>query len=100
MPAPVSVPASEGHASADKPAKSKAELKAERRARQEAERASKQGKKGDAGQPVATGKPKAPPSELQPGNGKKIILHRVIFRAESDSLCFSSGKEDPRKCPG
>ncbi|XP_042360037.1 translation initiation factor eIF-2B subunit delta [Plectropomus leopardus] len=65
-PAPVPVPASETPASADKPAKSKAELKAERRARQEAERASKQGKKGDVGQPAVTGKPKAPPSELQP----------------------------------
>ncbi|XP_033503929.1 translation initiation factor eIF2B subunit delta [Epinephelus lanceolatus] len=66
-PAPVPVPASETPAPADKPAKSKAELKAERRARQEAERASKQGKKGDVGgQPAATGKPKAPPSELQP----------------------------------
>lgn len=65
-PATVPVPASETPASADKPAKSKAELKAERRARQEAERASKQGKKGDVGQPTATVKPKAPPSELQP----------------------------------
>ncbi|KAL7387801.1 hypothetical protein ABVT39_001523 [Epinephelus coioides] len=66
-PAPVPVPASETPAPADKPAKSKAELKAERRARQEAERASKQGKKGDVGgQLAATGKPKAPPSELQP----------------------------------
>lgn len=66
-PAPVPVPASESPAPADKPAKSKAELKAERRARQEAERASKQGKKGEVGQPVPTGKPKAPLSELQPG---------------------------------
>ncbi|XP_008288555.1 translation initiation factor eIF2B subunit delta isoform X2 [Stegastes partitus] len=65
-PAPVSVPASEAPAPADKPAKSKAELKAERRARQEAERASKQGKKGDTGQPAATSKPKAPPNEMQP----------------------------------
>ncbi|CAL8394113.1 unnamed protein product [Gadus morhua 'NCC'] len=51
---------------ADKPAKSKAELKAERRARQEAERASKPGKKGDPGPQSTAGKPKAPPSELQP----------------------------------
>uniref|UniRef100_A0A7N6BXR4 Translation initiation factor eIF2B subunit delta n=1 Tax=Anabas testudineus TaxID=64144 RepID=A0A7N6BXR4_ANATE len=65
-PAPVSVPASESPAPTDKPAKSKAELKAERRARQEAERASKQGKKGEVGQQVATGKSKAPLSELQP----------------------------------
>ncbi|XP_054474592.1 translation initiation factor eIF-2B subunit delta isoform X2 [Anoplopoma fimbria] len=64
--APVPVPASESPAPAEKPAKSKADLKAERRARQDAERASKQGKKGDVGQPAATGKPKAPPSELQP----------------------------------
>ncbi|XP_028253585.1 translation initiation factor eIF2B subunit delta isoform X2 [Parambassis ranga] len=66
VPAPVSVPASEAPAPADKPAKSKAELKAERRARQEAERASKQGKKGETGQQAATGKPKAPPNDLQP----------------------------------
>ncbi|XP_067429112.1 translation initiation factor eIF-2B subunit delta isoform X2 [Thunnus thynnus] len=65
-PAPVPVPASEAPAPADKPAKSKAELKAERRARQEAERASKQNKKGDVGQQATAGKPKAPPSELQP----------------------------------
>ncbi|KAM4521638.1 translation initiation factor eIF2B subunit delta isoform 2-T2 [Odontesthes bonariensis] len=65
-PAPVSVPASESPAAPDKPTKSKAELKAERRARQEAERASKQSKKGDSGQQAATGKQKAPPSELQP----------------------------------
>ncbi|XP_039980432.1 translation initiation factor eIF-2B subunit delta isoform X2 [Xiphias gladius] len=65
-PAPVPVPASESPAPADKPAKSKAELKAERRARQDAERASKQGKKGEVGQQASTGKPKAPPSELQP----------------------------------
>ncbi|XP_013874933.1 translation initiation factor eIF2B subunit delta isoform X2 [Austrofundulus limnaeus] len=66
-PAPVFVPASsEAPASADKPTKTKAELKAERRARQEAERASKQGKKGDPGQQAASGKLKAPPSELQP----------------------------------
>ncbi|XP_068580684.1 translation initiation factor eIF2B subunit delta isoform X2 [Cebidichthys violaceus] len=65
-PAPVPVSASETPAPADKPAKSKADLKAERRARQEAERASKQGKKGDVGQPAPTIKPKAPPSELQP----------------------------------
>lgn len=65
-PAPVPVPASETPSAADKPAKSKAELKAERRARQEAERASK-GKKGDVGPQAAPGKPKAPPSELQPG---------------------------------
>ncbi|XP_030261574.1 translation initiation factor eIF2B subunit delta isoform X1 [Sparus aurata] len=64
-PAPVPVPASETPSAADKPAKSKAELKAERRARQEAERASK-GKKGDVGPQAAPGKPKAPPSELQP----------------------------------
>lgn len=61
---PAVVPASE--TPVEKPAKSKAELKAERRARQEAERASKQGKKGETGQQAATGKPKAPPSELQP----------------------------------
>lgn len=68
VPALVPVPASETPPPGDKPAKSKAELKAERRARQEAERASKQGKKGDVGgQQVAAGKPKAPPSELQPG---------------------------------
>ncbi|XP_019121585.1 translation initiation factor eIF2B subunit delta isoform X2 [Larimichthys crocea] len=67
VPALVPVPASETPPPGDKPAKSKAELKAERRARQEAERASKQGKKGDVGgQQVAAGKPKAPPSELQP----------------------------------
>ncbi|XP_037541357.1 translation initiation factor eIF-2B subunit delta isoform X2 [Nematolebias whitei] len=66
-PAPVPVPASsEAPAPADKPAKTKAELKAERRARQESERSSKQGKKGDPGQQTASGKPKAPPSELQP----------------------------------
>ncbi|KAG7508712.1 translation initiation factor eIF-2B subunit delta [Solea senegalensis] len=65
-PAPVPVPASDAAVAADKPAKSKAELKAERRARQEAERSSKQGKKGDVGQPAPTSKPKAPPSELQP----------------------------------
>ncbi|KAM4633429.1 translation initiation factor eIF2B subunit delta [Polymixia lowei] len=65
-PAPVPVPASEPPASADKPAKSKAELKAERRARQEADRASKQNKKGDTAQQATTGKPKAPPNELQP----------------------------------
>ncbi|KAM7367973.1 hypothetical protein PAMP_014231 [Pampus punctatissimus] len=65
-PAPAPVPASETPAPADKPTKSKAELKAERRARQEAERLSKQIKKGDVGQPSTTGKPKAPPSELQP----------------------------------
>ncbi|XP_040920593.1 translation initiation factor eIF-2B subunit delta isoform X3 [Toxotes jaculatrix] len=65
-PAPVPVPASEAPAPADKPAKSKAELKAERRARQEAERASKQNKKGEVGQQAPAGKPKAPPSELQP----------------------------------
>uniref|UniRef100_A0A665UW09 Translation initiation factor eIF2B subunit delta n=1 Tax=Echeneis naucrates TaxID=173247 RepID=A0A665UW09_ECHNA len=64
--APVPLPASEAPVPADKPAKSKAELKAERRARQEAERASKQGKKGEVGQQAATGKAKAPPSELQP----------------------------------
>ncbi|KAK5853014.1 hypothetical protein PBY51_006838 [Eleginops maclovinus] len=61
VPAPASLP---GPASEPQPAKSKADLKAERRARQEAERASK--KKGDAGQPAATGKLKAAPSELQP----------------------------------
>ncbi|XP_070781947.1 translation initiation factor eIF2B subunit delta isoform X1 [Enoplosus armatus] len=61
VPVPVPVPASE-----TLPAKTKAELKAERRARQEAERASKPGKKGEVGQQAATGKPKAPPSELQP----------------------------------
>uniref|UniRef100_A0A3B3C879 Translation initiation factor eIF2B subunit delta n=1 Tax=Oryzias melastigma TaxID=30732 RepID=A0A3B3C879_ORYME len=68
VPAPVSnsVPASEPAIPADKPTKSKAELKAERRARQEAERATKQTKKGEPGQQSATGKPKAPPSELQP----------------------------------
>ncbi|XP_028997351.2 translation initiation factor eIF-2B subunit delta isoform X2 [Betta splendens] len=65
-PAPLPVPASESPVPADKPAKSKAELKAERRARQEAERASKQNKKGEVGQQVATGKTKAPQSELQP----------------------------------
>ncbi|XP_056283406.1 translation initiation factor eIF-2B subunit delta isoform X2 [Pseudoliparis swirei] len=65
-PAPVPVPASETPALADKPAKSKADLKAERRIRQDSERASKQGKKGDVGQPAPMGKPKAPPSELQP----------------------------------
>lgn len=64
---PALVPVSESPTPSDKPAKSKAELKAERRARQEAERASKQNKKGDAGQQVATGKSKAQPSELQPG---------------------------------
>ncbi|KAM8725825.1 translation initiation factor eIF2B subunit delta [Acanthopagrus schlegelii] len=64
-PAPITVPASEAPSTADKPAKSKAELKAERRARQEAERASK-GKKGDVGPQAAPGKPKVPPSELQP----------------------------------
>nr|XP_020472982.1 translation initiation factor eIF-2B subunit delta isoform X2 [Monopterus albus] len=63
VPAPVSVPASEALAPADKPARTKAELKAERRARQEAERASKQGKKGEAGPPAATGKPQALPSD-------------------------------------
>lgn len=67
MPASVPVPASESAAPADKLAKSKAELKAERRARQEAERASKQGKKGEAGQQVATAKAKVQPNELQPG---------------------------------
>lgn len=67
MPASVPVPAPESAAPADKPAKSKAELKAERRARQEAERASKQGKKGEAGQQVATAKAKVQPNELQPG---------------------------------
>lgn len=67
MPAPIPVPASESLTPADKPAKSKAELKAERRARQESERTSKQGKKGEVGQQAATGKPKAQPSELQPG---------------------------------
>lgn len=72
-PTPVPVPASESPAPADKPAKSKAELKAERRARQEAERASKQSKKGEVGQQVATGKPKAPLSELQPGT---VIIRR------------------------
>ncbi|XP_035534529.1 translation initiation factor eIF-2B subunit delta isoform X2 [Morone saxatilis] len=66
VPPLVPVPASETPAPADKPAKSKAEMKAERRARQEAERASKQGKKGEGGQQAAPGKPKAPPSELQP----------------------------------
>ncbi|XP_056872053.1 translation initiation factor eIF-2B subunit delta isoform X1 [Takifugu flavidus] len=66
VPASVPVPASESAVPADKPAKSKAELKAERRARQEAERASKQGKKGEAGQQVATAKAKVQPNELQP----------------------------------
>lgn len=70
MPAPASVPVPEAAAPAEKPAKSKAELKAERRARQEAERASKQGKKGEVGQQAAASKPKAPPSELQPGTVK------------------------------
>uniref|UniRef100_A0A8D3AJB6 Translation initiation factor eIF2B subunit delta n=1 Tax=Scophthalmus maximus TaxID=52904 RepID=A0A8D3AJB6_SCOMX len=66
-PAPFPMPASEAPAPADKPAKSKAELKAERRARQEADRASKQGsKKGEVGPQASAGKPKAPPSELQP----------------------------------
>lgn len=82
MPASVPVPAPESAAPADKPAKSKAELKAERRARQEAERASKQGKKGEAGQQVATAKAKVQPNELQPGTAsfptsakkKKIIV--------------------------
>lgn len=67
VPAPVPVPALETPASVDKPAKTKAELKADRRARQEAERASKQSKKGEVGQQAATSKPKAQPSELQPG---------------------------------
>lgn len=67
VPASVPVPAPESAAPADKPAKSKAELKAERRARQEAERASKQGKKGEVGQQVATAKAKVQPNELQPG---------------------------------
>ncbi|XP_004083871.1 translation initiation factor eIF-2B subunit delta [Oryzias latipes] len=68
VPAPVSnsVPASEVAVATEKPTKSKAELKAERRARQDAERATKQTKKGEPGQQGATGKPKAPPSELLP----------------------------------
>ncbi|XP_033931840.1 translation initiation factor eIF2B subunit delta isoform X1 [Pseudochaenichthys georgianus] len=61
VPAPASLPVP---ASEPQPAKRKADMKAERRARQESERASK--KKGDAGQPAATGKAKAAPSELQP----------------------------------
>lgn len=70
VPAPVSnsVPASEVAVATEKPTKSKAELKAERRARQDAERATKQTKKGEPGQQGATGKPKAPPSELLPGS--------------------------------
>lgn len=64
--APVSVPTSESSTSADKPAKSKAELKAERRARQEADRTAKQAKKEPG--TTSTSKPKAPQSDLQPGN--------------------------------
>uniref|UniRef100_A0A3P9GY94 Translation initiation factor eIF2B subunit delta n=1 Tax=Oryzias latipes TaxID=8090 RepID=A0A3P9GY94_ORYLA len=77
VPAPVSnsVPASEVAVATEKPTKSKAELKAERRARQEAERATKQTKKGEPGQQGATGKPKAPPSELQPGMVKRLSEH-------------------------
>ncbi|XP_044024002.1 translation initiation factor eIF-2B subunit delta isoform X2 [Siniperca chuatsi] len=76
VPAPVPMPASE-----TQPAKSKAELKAERRARQEAERASKQGKKGEVGQQPATGKPKAPPSELQPVV-KRLPVHVQVDNPE------------------
>lgn len=87
-PAPVSVPASsEAPAPADKPAKTKAELKAERRARQESERSSKQGKKGDPGQQTASGKPKAPPSELQPGTG--TVAPTVKDNTSSDSQIMS-----------
>lgn len=64
--APVSVATVESATSADKPAKSKAELKAERRARQEADRAAKQSKKEPGASSMS--KPKAPQSELQPGN--------------------------------
>lgn len=74
MPASVPVPASENAAAVEKPAKSKAELKAERRARQEAERASKQSKKGDVGQQVATAKLKVQPNELQ-GVVKRLPEH-------------------------
>lgn len=79
--APVSVPASEASVPADKPTKTKAELKAERRARQEAERASKQTKKGETGQQAATSKPKAPPSDLQPGTAvaPNICAFSFIF---------------------
>lgn len=54
-------------AAGDKPVKNKAELRAERRGRQEAERATRPGKKGEPGQSASSAKPKAPPSELQPG---------------------------------
>lgn len=63
---PVSVPTADGSTPADKPAKSKAELKAERRARQEADRTAKQAKKEPSA--TSTSKPKAPQSDLQPGN--------------------------------
>ncbi|XP_027005193.2 translation initiation factor eIF-2B subunit delta [Tachysurus fulvidraco] len=62
--APVSVSAAESSVSADKPAKSKAELKAERRARQEADRTSKQAKKEPGS--TSASKSKAPQSDLQP----------------------------------
>lgn len=101
MPALVPVPASENPAPADKPAKSKAELKAERRARQEAERTSKQGKKGEVGQQAATSKPKAQPSELQPGTviswrpAQSEVIHHVYVEKTMLFMCFFSGEEAP-----
>lgn len=83
-PAPVSVPASEASALADKPVKSKAELKAERRARQEAERASKHGKKGETGQQASTSKPKATPSELQPGTA--VVCNRLRVKIKEEEV--------------
>lgn len=65
-PVPVNASVPEPPAAAEKSAKTKAEMKAERRARQDVERASKQGKK-EGGQ-TSSSKPKAFPSELQPGN--------------------------------
>lgn len=108
--APSAVPVSETPALADKPAKSKAELKAERRARQEAERASKQGKKTEVGQQAATGKPKAPPSELQPGtvisiyevstSSNNLKLFNIHSGRDSHFSYVFSGEEAPRTYPG
>lgn len=96
----VPAPASGGPAPADKPAKSKAELKSERRAHQEPERMSKQGKKGEAGQPPAAAKAKAPTNELQPGAETSWRSGALTQRRKSHVSCIFSGEEAPRACPG
>lgn len=104
VPASVPVPASESAVPADKPAKSKAELKAERRARQEAERASKQGKKGEAGQQVATAKAKVQPNELQPGTASFPLSakkeKKIVCAGRKIPFFTFSGEETSRTYPG